>query len=159
MQKFDWGAYWQNNMVNLTARCNFISRVLAKTILISCALIVLFMFILVALLDNLQIAENSLQGFIFESIFMVIMFVLVYSAKVYIILGPLLLVLQSGIAIKHKAYNPWIHRHIILLIVLALFSMHLYNSDKEYDECMEKCVAADKSNIQECAFNYCDPVF
>ncbi|MBR1825206.1 MAG: hypothetical protein IJ770_01305 [Alphaproteobacteria bacterium] len=159
MQKIDWSAYWQKNMIDLNVRCNFVSRILAKTIFISSTLIVLFVFILTALTDNLKIVENSLQGCIIEGIFMVIMTVLVYSAKVYIIVAPLLLILQSGIAIKHKTYNPWIHRHIILWIVLALFSIHSYNNNKEYENCMEKCVLPDKSNIQECAFNYCDPVF
>lgn len=45
------------------------------------------------------------------------------------------------------------------LLLLFLCIVSILADNKEFDECMEKCVAADKSNVKECAFNYCDPVF
>lgn len=56
--------------------------------------------------------------------------------------------------------------YLLIIPLVSLWSLLLLgclipvnSDDKEFDECMEKCVAADKSNIEECAFNYCDPVF
>ena len=46
-----------------------------------------------------------------------------------------------------------------LWIIMLLACLGSSFDDKEFEECMEKCVAADKVNIKKCAFNYCDPVF
>ena len=44
-----------------------------------------------------------------------------------------------------------------LFLVFLLFAP--YSADGDYEECMAKCVLSDQSNVKECAFNYCDPVF
>ena len=149
--------YIANNMVDLVTRGNFISRVLRWLIFGSLAIFILGMIEGMYSVGSDQNTEQmSWQMYLAMGLLIPSTLVMVYSAKVFLVVIPLIWVIQCWDCIKHKRDNPLIVGNLVLWIILAFCATYSSVSNQQEQECMEWCVKEDKSNYDECAFNICD---
>ena len=85
--------------------------------------------------------------------------ILIYSAKVFLIVIPFVWLIQCWYSIKGKEIKPFVFGNLFLWLLIALLTTYSYVEDKRYDECMAWCVNEDQSNFKECSFGTCDFVF
>lgn len=149
--------YIADNMVDLITRCNFISRVLRWLIFGSFTIFILGIIEGMYSVGSNQNAEQmSWQMYLAMGLLVPSTLVMVYSAKVFLVVIPLIWVIQCWDCIKHKRDNPLIISNLVLWIILALCATYSSVSNQQEQECMEWCVDEDKSNYDECLFNTCD---
>lgn len=147
--------YWEENTKDLITRCNFISRILVKLIFYSLGIFVLGAVIGAWLYEYIEKFPDFAAAI--ALLFVVpAVYIMVYSAKVFVVVIPLIWLIQCLDCIKNKRYNRYVVSNIVLWILIALMCLYSYDSGKREDECMQWCVKEDKSNYDECLFNTCD---
>jgi len=146
--------YLAENMKDPVTRCNFISRILRGLIFGSLS-IILFVAIIAMWIIHIDTLPHWLE------VVMAILIgvggqILVCSAKVFLVVIPVIWLIQCWDCIKNKRDNKFVVSNLILWFFIAMFTIWAINSNKDEEECMKACVKEDQSNYNECLYSICD---
>jgi len=147
--------YWTQNLSDPVKRCSYISRILCLILILSFGLFILGIAATYFLLEYI----NPIPGWIetvLSSFLLIIVYVLAYSAKIYIVVIPFIWLIQCWYSIKDKEIKPFLLANLFLWLLVALLALYAYDSNQREAECMKWCVNEDQSNYNDCLFNTCD---
>lgn len=146
------------NLLNgscFVGRANLIIRILRWLIFISLGLLIASEITAMIVLSVVEYAPSWLETILLWSM-AIPGYTLIYSAKVFLIVVPIIGLIQYVYNRKDKAVNSYFISNFVLWIAVALVTIWINYSQNEEAKCMEQCVNADKSNYAECALDTCD---
>lgn len=146
--------YWAKNTTDLVTRGNFISRILQWLIFISLLITITELFVFASVAEHVQQVPVWIDK-VLAVLFIVPVLVLIYAAKVFLAVIPIIWLIQCWYCIKGRKFSVYVISNLLLWVFIAASVFFITGIRHQEAECMKWCVNADQSNYESC-LNTCN---